>query len=52
MRVTVQERYKPNRDYENVKRIDKKEFHIFITTEDGDIHIHELDDVRKIEVEL
>lgn len=52
MLVKVYERCRPARDYENVKAINKKEFHIFITTEDGDIHIHELDDVERIEVSV
>ena len=50
MEVKVCERCKPTRVYKNIKRIDKKEFHIFITDEDGDIYIHELEDVERIEV--
>ena len=52
MQVVVYEKFNHVDRWENVKKIEKKEFHIFITDADGEIYTHELEDVEKIEVEL
>jgi len=52
MQITVYERCKPDTVHKGVKKIEKQEFHLFITVADGSVYAYELDDVEKIEVEL
>lgn len=52
MQVVVYEKRNRVTHWDDVKKIEKKTYHIFITDSDDRVYTHELDDVEKIEVEL
>jgi hypothetical protein len=52
MKVTVYEKGNRVSRYENVIKIERKTYHIFILESDYTFRPHELEDVERIEVEL